>query len=240
MNDAPAGTDGTITTQEDTAYTFTTSDFGFSDPDGNSLLGIKITTLPATGNLTLNSTSVTAGQIVGIGDINSGLLKFVPAANDNGTGYTGFTFQVQDNGGTSNSGIDFDQSPNTITVNVTSVNDAPVLTPYGPTISLSENDPSLTATVTTLLQSSLSDVDASAAQGIALFGISVSGGTLEYSLDGSNWFGVNSVSDSNALLLRSTDLLRFNPATDNGGTLIVEYRGWDQTTGIAGTKSTHR
>src|SRR6185436_2550301 len=47
------------------------------------------------------------------------------AANANGAGYTTFTFQVQDDGGTANGGVDLDQSANTITVNVTSVNDAP-------------------------------------------------------------------------------------------------------------------
>ena len=31
-NNAPAGTDKTITTPEDTAYTITAADFGFSDP----------------------------------------------------------------------------------------------------------------------------------------------------------------------------------------------------------------
>ena len=36
-----------------------------------------------------------------------------------------FTFQVQDDGGTANGGVDLDQSANTITINVTSVNDAP-------------------------------------------------------------------------------------------------------------------
>src|SRR5207253_9159230 len=35
------------------------------------------------------------------------------------------SFQVQDNGGTANGGVDLDQSPNTMTINVTSVNDAP-------------------------------------------------------------------------------------------------------------------
>ena len=49
----------------------------------------------------------------------------MPAANANGTPYTTFTFQVQDDGGTANGGVDLDQSPNTMTVNVTSVNDAP-------------------------------------------------------------------------------------------------------------------
>ena len=50
VNDAPAGTDKTVTTLEDTAYTFTAADFGFSDPNdspANSLPAVKITTLPA-------------------------------------------------------------------------------------------------------------------------------------------------------------------------------------------------
>ena len=46
-------------------------------------------------------------------------------ANANGAGYASFTFQVQDNGGTANGGVDLDASPNTMTVNVTAVNDAP-------------------------------------------------------------------------------------------------------------------
>ena len=53
------------------------------------------------------------------------MLTFAPAANANGTPYANFTFQVQDNGGTANGGVDLDQSANTITINVTPVNDAP-------------------------------------------------------------------------------------------------------------------
>src|SRR5262249_12086678 len=49
------------------------------------------------------------------------------AANANGTGYASFTFQVQDNGGTANGGVDLDQSPNSFTFNVTAINDAPVI-----------------------------------------------------------------------------------------------------------------
>ena len=47
---------------------------------------------------------------------------FTPVANANGNAYASFTFQVQDNGGGSN----LDLSANTLTINVTSVNDAPV------------------------------------------------------------------------------------------------------------------
>ena len=32
VNDAPAGANKTVTTAEDTAYTFAAADFGFSDP----------------------------------------------------------------------------------------------------------------------------------------------------------------------------------------------------------------
>ena len=43
---------------------------------------------------------------------------FQPAANANGTGYASFTFQVRDNGGTGNGGVDLDPTANTITFNV--------------------------------------------------------------------------------------------------------------------------
>ena len=46
-----------------------------------------------------------------VADISAGKLKFTPAANANGAGYATFTFQVQDDGGTANGGVDLDQSP---------------------------------------------------------------------------------------------------------------------------------
>jgi len=128
VNDAPAGTDKIVTTLEDTAYTFTTADFGFSDPNdspANTLLAVKISTLPLIGTLALSGVAVTVGQVITAANITSGLLKFTPVANANGTGYASFMFQVQDNGGVTNGGVDLDASPNTITINVTSVNDAP-------------------------------------------------------------------------------------------------------------------
>ena len=54
VNDAPSGADKTITMLEDTAYTFSAADFGFTDPNdspANSLSAVKITTLPAVGTL---------------------------------------------------------------------------------------------------------------------------------------------------------------------------------------------
>src|SRR5437762_916757 len=72
-------------------------------------------------------------------DITAGNLVFAAAANANGAGYASFTFQVQDNGGTANSGVDLDQSANTITINVTSVNDAPPGTDA--TLTINEDTP---------------------------------------------------------------------------------------------------
>src|SRR4029077_20932461 len=48
-NSAPQGTNNTVSMLEDTAYTFSTVDFGFSDPNdspANSLLAIEVSTLP--------------------------------------------------------------------------------------------------------------------------------------------------------------------------------------------------
>ena len=69
VNDAPAGTDKTVTTLEDTDYTFTAADFGFTDPKDSpvdSLLGVKITTLPGAGTLTNDGVAVVAGDTIGV------------------------------------------------------------------------------------------------------------------------------------------------------------------------------
>src|SRR6185369_17268957 len=128
INDAPAGTNNTVTTNEDTQYTFAAVDFGFSDTadsPANALSAVTITTVPGAGSLTLLGVVVTAGQSISAANIAAGNLKFTPAADGNGAGYASFTFQVQDDGGTANGGVDLDQTPNTMTVDVTSVNDAP-------------------------------------------------------------------------------------------------------------------
>src|SRR5205085_2620373 len=121
------GTDGSVTTLEDKDKVLTAANFGFTDPSdspANALAAVEITTLPGSGSLALNGVAVTAGQLVSVADINAGLLVYTPAANANGS--TAFSFQVQDDGGTANGGVNLDQSANTLTVNITSVNDAPV------------------------------------------------------------------------------------------------------------------
>src|SRR6185312_16262993 len=110
-------------------YVFALGDFGFSDPNdnpANNLLAVKIAGLPGAGTLTDNGIAVTAGQFTAAGDIGSGKLQCTPAANANGSGCASLTCQVQDDGGTAGGGVNLDATPNTITINVTSVNDAPL------------------------------------------------------------------------------------------------------------------
>ncbi len=128
VNNAPAGADKAVTLLEDGSHTLTTADFGFTDPvdnPANDLLAVKITTLPNAGSLKLNGVAVTAGQSVSAADIDANKLVFAPVANANGSNYASLTFQVQDNGGTANGGVDLDPTQNTLTFNVTHVNDAP-------------------------------------------------------------------------------------------------------------------
>ena len=132
-NEAPAGAAGTVTTLEDTAYQFTLGDFPFSDPSdpraSNTLKAVKITTLPTKGSLTNNGVAVTVGAFIPVQDITDGRLVFSPVKNGFGPTYAGFTFQIQDDGGTDNGGVDLDPTPRLMTIAVTPVNDAPVGAP---------------------------------------------------------------------------------------------------------------
>ncbi len=224
VNEAPDGTDKTVATNEDTTYTFTTADFGFTDPNdspANNLLAVTITTLPGAGSLTLSGVAVTAGQSISAANITAGNLRFTPAANANGAGYASFTFQVQDNGGTANGGVDLDSTPNTITINVTAVNDAPVAN--NDSASGSEDTP-ITGNVLT------NDTDF---EGNALTAALVAGpanGTLTLNADGS--FSYTPDPDWNG-----TDSFQY---LVNDGSGLVHYWGLDGNgnDAISGTNGT--
>ena len=63
----PSASNGTVTTNEDTAHTFTAANFNISDPDIPTFeLNVRIVTLPASdkGTLALSGTPVAANQLV--------------------------------------------------------------------------------------------------------------------------------------------------------------------------------
>ncbi|HEY1026178.1 MAG TPA: tandem-95 repeat protein, partial [Pseudomonas sp.] len=128
LNDAPTSADKTVATDENTPRSFSSADFAFHDVDtGDSLKAIRINSLPASGNLKLGNEAVTIGMIITAAQIAS--LVYTPAANASGN--SSFSFSVQDQSGA------FSTTPNTMTVQVAAVDDAPALA--NSTVSFAEN-----------------------------------------------------------------------------------------------------
>ncbi|MDB3946984.1 Ig-like domain-containing protein [Candidatus Pelagibacter sp.] len=131
INDAPTSSDATININENNqtssagdrtpsniTYTFSSSDFAFSDSDsGDAITHVKIVTLPTNGDLSDDGTNITSTNYeMAIGDI--GDLVYTPDANSESDDT--FTFKVKD-------GTTYSTSADTITI---SVNAAPTATNY--------------------------------------------------------------------------------------------------------------
>jgi len=126
-----------------------------------------------------------------------------------------------------------------IAVDVTNVNEAPVLTANNPALTaITEKDTTNNGQlISSIIGSSITDVDNGAVQGIALVKLNSGNGNWQYSTDGgTTWNDVNNISNTNALLLGASDKLRFLPNGQDGTTASVTYRAWDQSTGSAGAK----
>ncbi len=122
-NDEPTVATVPLSGTEDTAYTFSASDFGFQDVDAGAVLDhVTITRLPAAneGKFQLNGADVTVGQNIVTGAIPN--LVFIPAANFNGDVH--FTYTVND--GTADSAIA------TGNISVSSVVDAAAISTSAP------------------------------------------------------------------------------------------------------------
>ncbi|VVB60525.1 Uncharacterised protein [uncultured archaeon] len=151
VNQPPTSADKTVTTNEDITYTFLSTDFDFNDDDtaiyDDQLEKIKITQLETKGSLELSGVDVTLDQEISRADIDAGNLKYTPALNENGVTYTNFKFMVSD-------GIDYSTVAYTMTIDVTDVNDAPVVTDI-PDQTIAEGSTFTTIT----LDNYVSDVD---------------------------------------------------------------------------------
>ena len=119
VNDPPVVSDFAKTGIEDLTVNFARTDFTnhFFDPDGGSLVEVRIDSLPPNGSLTLNNTPVTAGQV--IPSIQLGNLRFTPDLNFNGA--TSFDWNATD-------GTDYALQPAQANITITSVNDPPLFT----------------------------------------------------------------------------------------------------------------
>ncbi|MCA9206059.1 MAG: VCBS domain-containing protein, partial [Planctomycetales bacterium] len=154
----------------------------------------------------------------------------------------GWTFS-DGNTGAQGTGGALSASGNT-TVTITAENDAPVLDTNGvfTLTSISEDQTANSGqTVASIVSSGggdrITDPDNGSMEGIAITALSSGNGTWQYSIDGgSNWNDIGSVSDSQSLLLRSTDWVRFVPNGQNATTADFTFRAWDQTSGSSGVK----
>ena len=118
-NAAPTASPSRVDVTEDMAYTFTASDFSFSDADtGDTLSSVKIETLPLIGSLTLSGAAVSANSTVTRAQLDNGDLKYAPAADGYGHSYASFLFRVND--GAAESAIRYP-----MTFDIINVNDAP-------------------------------------------------------------------------------------------------------------------
>ena len=128
------------------------------------------------------------------------------------------------------------------TVNITSVNSAPVIASGGysmPTITEDDID-NAGQTVQQIIDSAggsgITDVDGDP-DGIAVLINNENTGIWQYSIDGgSNWLDLGTVSGSSALLLGNTDLVRFQPNGNEGTPANFGFRAWDGTVGSAGDR----
>jgi VCBS repeat-containing protein len=155
---------------------------------------------------------------------------------DQTSGTFGQQVDTTNNGG----GTAFSAQTDVATITIQAVNDAPQL-PAAATFVLTgtNEDTDSVGNQIAPLTASILDVDNGALRGIAI--TSLTGSGWEFSLDGgTNYVKVSNavpagVSESSALLLRSTDFVRYVPDRQNGGTFSFTYRAWDRSgTGVAG------
>lgn len=91
-------------------------------------------------------------------------------------------------------------------------------------------------TVASIVGNSITDADANAQKGIAVYSSVNTNGQWQYSLNtGSTWTNFGTASSTAARLLRLTDLVRFVPNSTYTGSASISYHAWDQTAGTAGS-----
>ena len=226
VNDAPYASDRSAVLAEDTAYTFQSSQFGFSDAldPADVLKAVIITDLPTFGRLTLDGIDVTRDQVIDATDIDK--LVFTPAADAFGLGYATFKFKVQDNGGTADGGKDTSEAEYSFRLDVTAVNDQPSGISDGPVVLMEGGIASATAIDGVLANDSDIDLDGLQVVGIShnatpgLVGSAIAGdwGALTLNVDGSYIYLADPATQTMRAGETVTDVFDYTISDGNGGT----------------------
>ncbi|MFO0999358.1 MAG: DUF2341 domain-containing protein [Planctomycetaceae bacterium] len=186
-------------------------------------VGITVTATDTTTDATRGSVTIGAGGAVTYNP--NGQFESLAAG---ATATDSFRYTVSDGNGNTDTAR--------VTMTITGVNDAPVLTAASKALgTIVANQTSPATTVSSLLGSSVTDVDTGALKGIAVTGTTGTG-TWQYSTDGTTWLSFGSVSANTALLLRSTDQIRFAGSGTSAGSATITFLAWDQSSGTAGAK----
>ena len=192
--------------------------------------------------------SVSDSAAVVLGDGVNDRIRFVPAANYNGSVTPGITFRAwdtTDGNASGTTGVNvtvnggytaYSSATETADIVVNSVNDAPLLG-NGTLDAVDEDTPDPAGdTVANIFTGQFSDVDtAPSLAGVAIIGNTadpVAEGSWQYSTNaGSDWFDVGTVDDdATALVLSDVTLVRFVPVDDYNGTpTALSVRGLDNS-----------
>jgi hypothetical protein len=108
---APQGTSTTVRMSGNT-FIFTPANFGYSDPNDSppqQFTAVKLTTVPAQGQMMFRGAGAVRGQFISFADLQSGQLSFRTSGVESRS-YASFTFQVQDSTGS------IDPAPKTFTL----------------------------------------------------------------------------------------------------------------------------
>jgi uncharacterized membrane-anchored protein len=195
--------------------------------------GISSTYDSATGKLTLTGTATVAQYQAALRAVTYSSTSENPAANTSRT----LTWQVNDGAAEHNL-----STATTSTINVTNLNDAPVLADT--TLALAavlQGAAAPTGAVGSLVSSlvgGVTDADTGAAKGVAITAFDSTNGKLFFSTNGGTaWTEATGLSNTNALLLASDsdNRIYFQPnSTFTGTSTSVTMRAWDKTTGSEG------
>ena len=120
-NTLPTCSSATVVLVEDEVYPMGASELGFADADADALGGFQPETAPGSGAVMAGEVAVLPGE--GLSSLELENLRYVPGANEYGdpNPYASFTFKVADDEGRSTGSC-------TLTFDVTSVNDLPIIT----------------------------------------------------------------------------------------------------------------
>jgi len=228
----------------------------FTDADGTQK-GIAIVGLTQTNRGTWQYSTNNGKKWLNIGNVSianalllreSDHIRFVPGKDFNGLaeiayhawdrsrGTAGSRANLAVPNGTGSSSA-FSLEDETARVNVTPVNDAPVLitkptprlTPISPNVLFPAGDP-----VSSILGTAASDVEGNPL-GIAVIGATGSGTWEYFTVASGIWDALGLVTPMNARLLDSSDLVRFRPDAAFTGTAKLFFKAWDHSEGVTDT-----